>query len=65
MRDEETSQTRGHMLDFLVALLDDCNDLSWQSVRASHAVLLCRMEQCEMFSNHLLQLYLTLVEFGI
>ena len=50
MRDEENSQTRGHMLDYLIALLDDSNDFSWQAAKASHAVLLCRMEQGEIAS---------------
>ena len=45
MRDEENLQTRGHMLNYLIALLDDSNDFSWQAAKASHAVLLCRMEQ--------------------
>ena len=36
------------MLDFLVALLDDSNDFSWAVAKASHAVLLCRMEQGEI-----------------
>ena len=39
MRDEENLQTRGHMLDYLIALLDDSNDFSWQAAKASHAVL--------------------------
>ena len=47
MRDEENLQTRGHMLDYFIALLDDSNDFSWQAAKASHAVLLCRMEQGE------------------
>ena len=50
MRDEENLQTRGHMLDYLIALLDDSNDFSWQAAKASHAVLLCRMEQGEIAS---------------
>ena len=50
MRDEESLQTRGHMLDYLIALLDDSNDFSWQAAKASHAVLLCRMEQGEIAS---------------
>ena len=50
MRDEENLQTRGHMLDYLIALLDDSNDFSWQATKASHAVLLCRMEQGEIAS---------------
>ena len=35
------------MLDYLIAL-DDSNDFSWQAAKASHAVLLCRMEQGEV-----------------
>ena len=36
------------MLDYLIALLDDSNYFSWQAAKASHAVLLCRMEQGEV-----------------
>ena len=50
MRDEENLQTRGHMLNYLIALLDDSNDFSWQAAKASHAVLLCRMEQGKIAS---------------
>ena len=34
-----------HMLDYVIALLEDANDFSWGAAKASHAVLLCRMEQ--------------------
>ena len=37
-----------HMLDYVIALLEDANDFSWGAVKASHAVLLCRMEQGEV-----------------
>ena len=33
------------MLDYVIDLLDDATDFSWASAKASHAVLLCRMEQ--------------------
>ena len=36
------------MLDYLLKLLDDSNDFSWSVAKASHAVLLCRMEQGEI-----------------
>ena len=36
------------MLDYLIFLLDDSNNFSWSSAKASHAVLLCRMEQGEI-----------------
>ena len=39
---------RQHMLDYLIALMDDANDFSWPAAKASHAVLLCRMEQGEI-----------------
>ena len=30
---------------YLIVLLDDSNDFLWQAAKASHAVLLCQMEQ--------------------
>ena len=36
------------MLDYLIALLDDSNDFSWQAAKASPAVLLCHVEQGEV-----------------
>ena len=38
------------MLDYLIALLEDTQDFSWDAAKASHAVLLCRMEQGEIES---------------
>ena len=32
-------------MDYVINLLEDANDFSWASAKASHAVLLCRMEQ--------------------
>ena len=45
MKEEKNSKMREHMLDYLVSLLDDAQDFSWGAAKASHAVLLCRMEQ--------------------
>ena len=45
----EESDTK-HMLDYVIDLLDDATDFSWASAKASHAVLLCRMEQREISS---------------
>ena len=50
MREESCRITKDHMLDYLISLLDDLNDFSWQAAKASHAVLLCRMEQGEVTS---------------
>ena len=33
------------MLEYLSEIMEDPNDFSWQSAKASHAVLLCRMEE--------------------
>ena len=43
-------QIRENMFDYLTNLLDDANDFSWCSAKASHAVLLCRIEQGEIRS---------------
>ena len=50
LRDENCQQTKDHSSDYLIALLDDSNDFLWQAVKASHAVLLCHMEQGEVTS---------------
>ena len=48
MKEEKNSEIKDSMLDYLVSLLDDANDFSWDAAKASHAVLLCRMEQGEI-----------------
>ena len=48
MREEENFKCREFMLGYLVNLLEDATDLSWAAAKASHAVLLCRMEQGEV-----------------
>ena len=50
MREETNTELREHMLEYLISLMDDANDFSWISAKASHAVLLCRMEQGEVKS---------------
>ena len=39
--------TGEHMFDYVINLLDDATDF-WASAKASHAVLLCHMEQSEI-----------------
>ena len=34
-----------HLLNYLSEIMEDANDFSWQSAKASNAVLLCRMEE--------------------
>ena len=50
MREESDPETRQYMLDYMISLMDDANDFSWISAKASHTVLLCRMEQGEVKS---------------
>ena len=38
------------MLGYCINLLEDATDFSWSSANASHAILLCRMEQGEIGS---------------
>ena len=45
MREESNINSKETMLGYLISLLDDINDFSWASAKASHVVLLCRMEQ--------------------
>ena len=50
IREESDVTVRDHMLDYVIDLLDDATDFSWASAKASHAVLLCRLEQGEIKS---------------
>ena len=48
MKEEKNPEIKDSMLDYLVSLFDDANDFSWDAAKASHAILLCRMEQDEI-----------------
>ena len=48
MKEEQNLKIRDNMLDYMISLFDDANDFSWDVAKASHAVLLCRMEQGEV-----------------
>ena len=48
MREETNQNLKDHMSNYLIDLMDDANDFSWSAAKASHAVLLCRMEQGEV-----------------
>ena len=50
IKEESDSKIRENMLDYCINLLEDATDFSWSSAKASHAVLLCRMEQGEIGS---------------
>ena len=47
IQEESSIQNRDYMLNYLINVLEDATDFSWASAKASHAVLLCRMEQGE------------------
>ena len=44
-REEKNLDVKNAMLEYLSEIMKDANDFSWQSDKASHAVLLCRMEE--------------------
>ena len=44
MRDKVDPIIKQHMLEYIIVLMEDANDFSWTSTKASHAVLLCHME---------------------
>ena len=48
LRNEKDPQVKEHKLDYLIALMEDVNDFFWDAAWASHAVLLCMMEQGEV-----------------
>ena len=48
MKEEQNLKIRDNMLDYMISLFDDANDLSWDAAKASHTVLLRRMEQGEV-----------------
>ena len=48
MRDEQNRDIQNSMLDYMIALFDDADDFSWDAAKASHAILLCQMEQGEI-----------------
>ena len=52
IREESDMVVKEHMLDYVINILDDATDFSWASAKASHVVLLCRMEQGEIAGWH-------------
>ena len=48
LREVKDPQLNEQMLDYLLALMENANDFSWDTARANHAALLCRMEQGEV-----------------
>ena len=48
IREEQNNQTRNHMLEYLSNIMEDSHDFGWQAAMASHAVLLCKMEESKI-----------------
>ena len=45
IQEESDMEIKNQMLECMTELMDDAQDFSWTSAKASHAVLLCRMEE--------------------
>ena len=43
-REEQNLEIKNSMLEYLTEIMEDANDFGWQSAKAPHAVLLCRIE---------------------
>ena len=43
--DEKNAECKEQMLTYLCDLMEDANEFSWSSAKASHTVLLCEMER--------------------
>ena len=48
MKEVSNLSFRAHMLDNIIALLEDANVFSWAAAKASHEFLLCHLEQGEL-----------------
>ena len=45
IRDESDLSVKNKMLEYLSDIMEDSHDFGWASVKGSHAVLLCKMEE--------------------
>ena len=45
VKEELIPDNKHAMLDYIFDLMDDAHDFGWNPAKASHAVLLCRMEE--------------------
>ena len=48
IREESDPTIRNHMLEYMTDLMEDSHDFAWPAAKASHAVLLCRMEEAKV-----------------
>ena len=54
-REEQNLEIKNSMLEYLTEIMEDANDFGWQSAKASHAVLLCRMEKLTVYTFMLMR----------
>ena len=47
IREESDPNIRNHMLEYMTDLMEDSHNFGWSAAKASHTVLLCRMEMEE------------------
>ena len=45
IREEQNLEVKNAMLEYLGKIMEDMQDFSWQSAKASHTVLLCCMKE--------------------
>ena len=45
IKDEQDLETKNKMLEYLAEIMEDSHDFGFSAAKASHAVLLCRMEE--------------------
>ena len=45
VKEETDPSIKNHMLEYMTDLMEDSHDFGWAAAKASHAVLLCRMEE--------------------
>ena len=48
IREESDPNIRNHVLEYMTDLMEDSHDFAWSAAKASHAVLLCRMEEAKV-----------------
>ena len=51
IREESDPETKNQMLEYLSDIMEDSHDFGWQSAKAAHAVLLCKMEENKISWN--------------
>ena len=51
IHEESDLETKNQMLEYLLDLMEDSHNFGWQSAKAAHAVLLCKIEENKISCN--------------